>query len=298
MAGLSPRKSFQRYREIRQGESNKWRQPELAAAANFANALQKQVHIQFLTREELKQRTLSAKLLEANVELENLNWISSHDLKEPLRKIQMFASRIFEQDGERNYGQVLQLVKKMSLSAQRMQLLIADILTYSRVSHTDEVLMPVSLNEVVAGLLNDLAEEIAEKKAVVHVGELPVIRGLPFLLHQLFANLLHNALKFSKPGISPEITIVQEPDHAYSPGGAAITAPFSIVRVTDNGIGFDNQFKENIFKVFARLHSTAEYSGSGVGLALCRKIMKTHNGYITAAGSPDNSASFALFFPK
>jgi chemotaxis family two-component system sensor kinase Cph1 len=297
--GLSPRKSFNLWKETKNCESTIWQKPELAAASNFANALQKQVHIMFLTKEELKQRTLSEKLQEANSELENLNWISSHDLKEPLRKIQMFASRIIEHDFTGNYELVLKLVKKMSVSAERMQLLIKDILSYSRFSHLEDVLETVSLNEAVEKVIHDIQEEIIEKQAIVECGALPDVKGVSFLIQQLMINLISNALKFSKADVIPHIMIssVTGPSGSLPEAVRSVNA-FHVISVKDNGIGFENEFREGIFKVFTKLHNNAVYSGSGVGLALCKKIMKMHNGYITAEGSPGYGASFSLYFPR
>ncbi|MEO8583514.1 MAG: GAF domain-containing protein, partial [Flavitalea sp.] len=188
--GLSPRKSFELWKETKYGESSLWKKSELAAAANFANALQKHVYMLFLTKEELKQRTLSEKLKEANSELENMNWISSHDLKEPLRKIQMFASKIMDEKKTTTYEQFLHSVKRMNDSAARMQMLISDILTYSRVSKVEESKHPTDLNTILIEAIEECRSEIEESHAMIHFSGLPNIIGVPFLLRQLFINLL------------------------------------------------------------------------------------------------------------
>jgi len=285
--GLSPRKSFALWKEIKQCESKKWLSAEITSAAHFSNALQKQVHLMFMTKEELKQRMLNEKLKEANAELENLTWISTHDLKEPLRKIRVFASRIMQHDFTGNYALVLDLVKKMSVSAERMQLLLADVLSYSKFSNVEEALQTVSLKTVVIEVLKGLEEEIESRKAIIEFSKLPEVRGISFLLHQLFVNLLVNSLKFAKPDIPPRISIT-----------ASVEKEFHVITIRDNGIGFDPKFKDQIFKVFSKLHSHLEYGGSGVGLALCKKIMKTHNGHITTESVPDQGAAFMLHFPK
>lgn len=295
--GLSPRKSLELWKEVKKCESNKWLTPELTAAANFANALQKHVHMAFLTKEELKQRKLSEKLREANTELENLNWIGTHDLKEPLRKIQLFASRILEEEHKGENEKILSSVKRMNESAKRMQSLINDILSYSRLSHIEEGFKLVDFDDLVKTVVHELSFEISEKEAVIAYNNLPEINGIPFLLQQLMINLIRNAIKFSKPGIAPHITITS-PGHPvnYSrnyKGGSK----FHKITVSDNGIGFNDEFKETIFKVFTRLHNNREFSGTGVGLALCRKIMKNHNGYIVADGKVGMGASFCLYFP-
>jgi chemotaxis family two-component system sensor kinase Cph1 len=295
--GLSPRKSFELWNEVKKCESNKWQKPELAAAANFANALQKHVHMMFLTQEELKQRKLSEKLKEANSELENLNWIASHDLKEPLRKIQLFASRILEEDHKGDYEMIFNSVQRMNESAKRMQLLISDILSYSRLSHIEEAFQSVNLNDLVQSIIDELSFEINEKKAIVEYGSLPGVKGIPFLLQQLFVNLIRNALKFSKVDTKPNITITYKDGVELSVANSFPDKFYKIV-IQDNGIGFDNQFKDSIFKVFSRLHNHKEYSGSGVGLALCKKIMKNHGGSISAESTPDIGTTFLVYFPK
>jgi light-regulated signal transduction histidine kinase (bacteriophytochrome) len=251
----------------------------------------------FLSDEELKYRKLSEKLIEANAELENLNWIGSHDLKEPLRKIQLFASRIIEEGHEGTPDSVFNSVKKMSESAQRMQVLISDVLSYSRLSHVEDKFEAVFFGDLVKGVMDDLSFELNEKSAVIDFGDLPTVKGIPFLLQQLMVNLVRNALKFSKAGSAPHILISYN-EAADLPAEFETTEPFYVIVISDNGIGFDSQHKETIFKVFQKLHNTNEYSGSGVGLALCRKIMKSHNGYITADGSPGVGTAISLYFPK
>jgi light-regulated signal transduction histidine kinase (bacteriophytochrome) len=287
---LTPRRSFELWKEIKKCESTAWEKPELIAAANFVNALQKHVHMMFLAKEELKQRKLSEKLKEANAELENLNWIGSHDLNEPLRKIQLFASRILDEDHSGNYAMIMNSVRKMSESANRMQLLISDILSYSRISHFEESFSKVSMNDIVKSVVEELSFELIDKQATVEYSDLPDVKGIAFLLQQIFSNLIRNSLKFSKPGVIPHITISPFEHTHYN--------DYYGIVVKDNGIGFDNLYKESIFKVFTRLHNANAYSGSGVGLALCRKIMKTHNGFMTAEGKAGTGAEFYLYFPK
>ncbi|MDQ6812636.1 MAG: ATP-binding protein [Bacteroidota bacterium] len=295
--GLSPRKSFELWKEVKKCESNQWQKPEVIAAANFANAMQKHVHMMFLSKEELKYRKLSEKLKKANAELENLNWIGSHDLKEPLRKIQVFASRILDEDQEGTSGIILNSVKKMSESANRMQKLIADVLSYSRLSHVEDKFKPVSFSDLVKSVIDELSFEINEKKAVIEYTDLPTVKGIAFLLQQLLVNLIRNALKFSKADTNPYITIDYSEADAV-PEEVQFTDTFYKIVVRDNGIGFDNQHKESIFKVFTRLHDNSEYSGSGVGLALCRKIMQSHYGYITAESKAGIGTAISLYFPQ
>ncbi len=292
--GLSPRKSFELWKEIKKCESHAWLKPELNAAVNFANALQKHVHMIFLTNEELIQRKLSEKLKDANAELENLNWIASHDLKEPLRKIQVFASLVLQDEGVSD--SISTSVKKMNESAKRMQTLIGDILAYSRLAHTEDGFEMVSLNDLSKTILTDLNFEIKEKNALIEYGNLPVVKGIPFLIQQLLINLLRNSLKFSKADTIPHITITFG-EIAASPIKPVSADQFYKIDISDNGIGIEPQYQDTIFKVFTRLHKQSEYNGSGVGLALCRKIMKSHNGHITVESTHGNGATFSLYFP-
>lgn len=295
--GLSPRKSFELWKEVKKCESNQWQKPELIASTNFANAMEKHVHMLFLSKEELKYRKLSEKFKEANAELENLNWIGSHDLKEPLRKIQLFASRILDEEHEGATDSIFNSVKRMSESAKRMQTLIGDIVSYSKLSHVEDEFELIDFSKVVKSVINDLNFEINEKNAVIEYGDLPIVKGIDFLLQQLMVNLIRNALKFSRTGTAIYITINYSEEDRLPAEFRSTDTYFKIV-VSDNGIGFHNKHKETIFKVFQRLHSISEYSGSGVGLALCKKIIQSHNGYITAEGTPGIGAAFSLYFPK
>lgn len=292
---LSPRKSFEIWSETKRCYAEFWEKPEMQAAANFAHALQRQVNMSFLRREEEKQRRLNVKLQEANSELENLYWIGSHDLKEPLRKIQVFASRIIDEDSSPNFDDVVNSVKRMNDSAKRMQLLISDILAYSKLNKPEGNLQLMDLNQVVQTVLNELSGEIIEKTAHVTTDQLPSVKGIPSFLQQLFVNLLRNSLKFSRSGESPVIEIKN--DGINSLGEPEDQDKYYIISIHDNGIGFDPRFNESIFKVFTRLHAQSEYTGSGVGLALCRKIMTTHHGHIRAKGSPGQGACIELYFP-
>ena len=296
--GLSPRKSFEQWKEVKKCESNPWQKSEIFAAGNFANALQKNVHMMFLAKEELRHRKLSEKLREANAELENLNWIGSHDLHEPLRKIQLFASRILNKDHSTVNDDIIHSVKKMNESANRMQVLIEDIISYSRIGNVEESFEAVNLNTILKNIINELDFEISEKSATINVENLPDVKGISFLLKQLLINVIRNALKFSKANENCNINISYKESVNYLGTELPLDQKFIKIIIRDNGIGFDNQFKESIFKVFTKLHSNSQFSGSGVGLALCKKIMKSHNGFITAEGKPEVGTTISLYFPQ
>lgn len=292
--GLSPRNSFELWKQIIKNESRPWRNAELLAATSFAHALQKHITLILITEEEQKQRLLTEQLRAANTELENINWISSHDLREPLRKIQIFSSKVMEREKEALSHTAMLSLQKMNKSAGKMQQLLSDITAYNKVRLAAGKLDPVQLDDVLAEVRDDLHEEITDKEATITTGKLPVISGVSFLLKQLFINLLRNSMKFAREGEKPVISINCVSDHATLPG-----EPLELyhIEVKDNGIGFSNDYTESIFKVFTRLHSFSEYEGSGIGLALCRKIMQNHKGYILASGQPGEGATFSLYFP-
>lgn len=294
--GLSPRNSFEIWQQIIKCSSNPWAKPESGATATFANTLQKHVHLLFLSEEELKYRQLNEQLKEANAELENINWISTHDLKEPLRKIQVFSSRILSKERKEDLSElVLDSISRMNESANRMQRLISDITSYSRLRHNSDMHLDVDPNEVIQEVRKDLSNELREAGAHVTVVTLPLIKGIRVLLSQLFLNLFRNALKFRRKDVVPEINIRYQTAQPYP--GDETGRQFHKITVQDNGIGFDNKHKEAIFKVFTRLHNQDEYTGSGIGLALCRQVMQIHGGYILAEGKPGEGAMFELYFP-
>lgn len=291
--GLYPRNSFKLYREIVKCQSKIWLQPELNAAANYAHTLQKQFNLLIVTQEEEKYRKLSEVLKETNSELENINWISTHDLQEPLRKIQMISSRLLGKEDESFSDTVINSVQRMNNSAQRMQTLLIDILKYTRIQHIDDSFELVNPADIFTEVLSDLHELINEKKATINIEELPKINGIAFLMKQLFSNLLQNSLKYSFPDKAPIITVrslgIQKQNSNES---------YQVLEFSDNGIGFEQKFAENIFNIFSRLHGQEEYKGSGVGLALCKKIMQVHKGLIVAEGVLNEGAIFKLYFPE
>ncbi|GAO45553.1 ATP-binding protein [Flavihumibacter petaseus] len=295
--GLHPRKSFETWKETVKGRSLPWTKPELQAAGHFAHALQRQVHLLMVAEEESKYRALSYQLKEANAELENINWISAHDLKEPLRKIQVFASRILDHS-EADPNRIYNSVVRMKDAAQRMQMLINDILSYSRLAKISDAFETFPLDQSVQQAMEELEEVIHEKRATLNTDKLPEVRGIPFLLTQVFVNLLSNAIKFSRKDIRPEIRIrfnekkvnapfpVEQPDKKYH-----------LIEVIDNGIGIPEDQEENIFQVFTRLNGRDAFTGSGVGLAICKKILENHGAFITAHGGNREGSVFRIYFP-
>lgn len=294
--GLSPRKSFDLWKEILKYQSNPWLQAEIMASSNFANVLLKHLGSVFLAEEEEKQRELAKILTETNAELENINWISTHDLQEPLRKIQMMSSFILSEEEREIPDDVYEKVLRMNKSAERMQILVKDILKYTRLNHNKALLEKTDLNLVLEEVVADVSDSINSAGASLVIETLPVVNGISFLLKQLFSNLIYNSLKFADPGRKPKLSI-----KLIDGTEAGLPAPHQdvwVIRYSDNGIGFEKTYNESVFHIFARLNPGGEYHGSGIGLALCKKIMNTHNGSIRAEGHPGEGADFFITFPK
>jgi signal transduction histidine kinase/CHASE3 domain sensor protein len=233
-----------------------------------------------------------------NAELESFNNIVSHDLQEPLRKIQMFISRI-----ENEFSSLSETgqdyFKRISASANRMQNLLIDLVNYSRAMKGDKAFAKTNLNELVAEAVNELAVNIEEKNAVIHVGNLPSVNVIPFQIHQLFINLLTNSIKFSKKGTVPEINIYREKIVGTEMHDNMVFTDkiyYKIV-VSDNGIGFRQEFADKIFQLFRRLEKEA-YEGTGIGLAICKKIIENHNGFIIAESEKGVGAKFIIYLPR
>lgn len=238
---------------------------------------------------ELKAR--EAALRRSNQELESFASIASHDLQEPLRKIEAFGDRL-KQRYQAALGEDGQMyVERMQSAVKRMRALINDLLDYSRVTTKARPFARVALGEVLAGVLSDLQMRIEGSGGEVVVGQLPAIDADATQMRQLFQNLIANALKFHRPGLPPRVEITAAA--RTSPAGE----PRVEIRVNDNGIGFDMKYAERIFGIFQRLHTRAEYEGTGIGLATCRKIVERHGGTITALSSPGEGATFVIDLP-
>lgn len=238
---------------------------------------------------DLKAR--EAALRRSNQELESFASIASHDLQEPLRKIEAFGDRL-KQRYQATLGEDGQMyVERMQSAVKRMRALINDLLDYSRVTTKARPFAPVALGEVLAGVLSDLQMRIENSGGEIVVGRLPTIDADATQMRQMFQNLIANALKFHRPGIPPRVEVTATA--TKSPSGESRVA----IRVADNGIGFDMKYAERIFGIFQRLHTRAEYEGTGIGLATCRKIVERHGGTITARSSPGEGATFVVDLP-
>jgi len=235
-------------------------------------------------------RRYSQELKRSNAELQEFAYAASHDLQEPLRKIQAFGERLNNKyrddlaEGGQHY------LDRMVDAASRMRRLIDDLLGYSRVNARTTTLRPVELSSVLADVISDLEPRIVSTGASVKITDLPAIEADQAQMHQLFLNLIANALKFHRPDVKPSISVAGSVE--VSEDGA-----MAKIAVTDNGIGFDMRHSDRIFGMFERLHGRNTFDGTGVGLATCRKIAERHGGSLTAWGEPDAGSVFTLTLP-
>lgn len=241
----------------------------------------------------------NSELERSNQELASFNHVASHDLQEPLRKIQTFISRLNDPQYFQLEEKTLDYFRRIQDSAARMQLLIDDLLSFSRMSRVQDSMEPVNLNLVLESVLKDLQTRIEEKKARVIAEELPVVNAIAFQFQQVFTNLIGNSLKYAKEGTPPVISISSSSATAQEKIDAGLEADkkYCKIELKDNGIGFEPQYSEQIFDLFQRLHGRREYSGTGIGLTICKKIIENHGGAITASGKPSRGAVFTIFLP-
>lgn len=243
-------------------------------------------------RAEAALRQTLADLNNRNRELQDFAFIASHDLQEPLRKIRAFADRLQQRHAEGLAAEARDYLDRTSQAAARMQVLIDDLLAYSRVAARGKPFKPVDLGQVLAGVLDDLEAALESSGGrVVVPGPLPTLEGDPTQLRQVFQNLLSNALKFRSPDRAPVVTITAEPSPAED-------GPGWILRFEDNGIGFEPRHAEKVFGPFQRLHARQEYAGTGIGLAIVRRIVERHRGLIHAEGRPGEGATFVIRLPQ
>jgi PAS domain S-box-containing protein len=250
-----------------------------------------------LTEKKAQQQQLQQKndeLEKMNKELESFAYISSHDLQEPLRKIQTFVSRITEKESGNLSDSGKEMFQRMELAAKRMQTLINDLLSYSRTSSTERKFEKTDLNQILQQVQEDLKDEISEKSAHIETSALCSVNIIPFQFLQMMLNLVGNSLKFSNPAIPPHIKVSSETLESYPPFGGNKACHIS---VSDNGIGFEPEYNQKIFEVFQQLHAKTAYGGTGIGLSIVKKIVENHNGTITAQSEPNKGATFDIHIP-
>lgn len=246
---------------------------------------------------ELKQKNIE--LEKMNQELQSFAYISSHDLQEPLRKIQTFASLILDQEFQNLSEKGKEKFQKMQSAAQRMQTLINDLLSYSRTTSKDRKFVKMDLSVIINEVQEDLKEDLQLKQATIETDLKYEVAIIPFQFRQLIYNLISNSIKFSKPNVLLQIKIKSELGLGKQLNNETLSENTSYYHIcfSDNGIGFDQQYSTKIFEVFQRLHGKDLYKGTGIGLAIVKKIVENHNGIITAFGKENMGATFDLFIP-
>jgi len=254
-----------------------------------------------LLEQKVKERTAdltvkNEELETSNHELQQFAWVASHDLKEPLRKIQTF-NYLIKDKYLKNNPEATIFLDKVIRSSERMSDLIDNLLNYSRLSATS-LFEPTDLNKILSGILSDLEISISEKKAIIDFGGLPVVDVIPSQIRQVFQNLISNGLKFSKKNSAPVITITADYVNEKKITAPAVSeGKYCRINFEDNGIGFEEQFVDKIFVIFQRLHTRDTYEGTGIGLAITKKIIEKHNGIISARSVVGKGSVFTLIIP-
>ncbi len=278
-------------------------QEQKMAAAN--RQLEKEIIEKIKSEERVNQLNRQlveniTRLKETNEELERFAYVASHDLQEPLRKIILFSDQL-----SYKYGSILKeegndFIERIMKASQRMGVLIKNILSFSRSSANSDSFEETNLNTLIDGILSDLEVSIEQKKAVITVDKLPVLKIIPGQFRQLFQNLIINALKFSKPNCKPEIHIFSEKIKGMQLAGISqdqYNDDYCNIYIRDNGIGFEQKYADEIFILFKRLNSYDKFEGTGIGLSICKKIVEKHKGYIAASGKVGEGATFVISLP-
>lgn len=289
---LSPRNSFQSWEEEVNGKSAIWKSHEIQAGLRLCAFLEREIYINSLKEQKKKFEILTNELKETNEELSQFNWISSHDMKEPLRKIRLFVDQIKSEEDSLSKSHQMYF-SRIDVAAEYMQNLINDLLNYSSLAKQENQSV-ISIKKLVEEAITDLNED--DVSFEIEIQEKFKVFGTKIHLKQVFMNLLSNSVKFQSKERPLKIRIIasDEVDLKLPPNDSK---QFFKISIIDNGIGFSQQYEDKIFKVFQRLHSQQEYKGTGIGLALCKKVVESHKGFITAEGVEEGGASFHLYFP-
>jgi two-component system CheB/CheR fusion protein len=246
---------------------------------------------------EARLHEAAATLLRNNRELEEFASVASHDLQEPLRKVQAFVGCLRDEQAATLNAEGRDYLDRIQNAAARMATLVSDLLEISRLSSKGRTFVPVNLNVVVTEVLSDLETRLAQTGGRVEVMELPTIAGDPVQMRQLFQNLIGNALKFHKKERAPTVRVSAESIDSAEMNGPPLVGRACQISVADDGIGFDEKYLTKVFTIFQRLHGRGEYEGTGIGLAICRKIAERHGGIVTARSQLGQGATFVVTLP-
>lgn len=277
---------------------------QLLAQEQKLIAINKNLEIEIKDRinSEYKVNELNKKLLEnieqlemTNKELDQFAYMASHDLQEPIRKIRTFSDRINSKFGDSLDEEGHLYMEKMQAACTRMQKLINDILAFSKISTAKNLRVKTDLNAIIEDVLADIDVQVHEKNAIVEIDPLPELPVYPLLIKSLFQNLINNAIKYSRRDVAPSIKISSKID-THSDEKLSVT-DYCRIYVQDNGIGFEQEYADQIFTMFRRLHSSSEYEGTGIGLAMCKKIVEEHQGHISAKSIPEQGSTFIVSLP-
>jgi signal transduction histidine kinase/CHASE3 domain sensor protein len=251
---------------------------------------------------EKQLQQYNAELKRSNEDLEQFAYVASHDLQEPLRKIRAFGDRLSSKFSDRLEDQGSDYVARMQAAAARMQLLIEDLLSFSRVSRADADFELIPIRSLLNEVLEDIDLQVSQHAATIRIGDIPDFYGDPSQIKRLFQNLVGNAVKFHKENERPVIDVssrlLERVEAERETGAPLPETQFVRISIKDNGIGFDEKYVEKIFNIFQRLNGRTAYEGTGIGLAICRKIVTNHRGYITAKSIEDVGSEFIVILPK
>ncbi|HMJ67853.1 MAG TPA: ATP-binding protein [Cyclobacteriaceae bacterium] len=252
-----------------------------------------------LAFQNIEKEKRAAELIIVNSELEAFSYVSSHDLQEPLRKIQTLSNRLLEIDNENLSDKGKEYLNRMHAASIRMRLLIDNLLAFSHLNVADRKFEETDLNKILDEVKNELKEIMEEQQVTIEAMNLSIVKIIPFQFKQIMYNLINNALKFSRPGVPPRIviksTIAKGIEFAESK--LVPDETYCHISISDNGIGFEQEYSDRIFGVFQRLHVNHMYAGSGIGLAIVKKVIDNHNGTINAIGTPNEGATFNMYLP-
>lgn len=249
-----------------------------------------------LNNQQLEQANLS--LEASNHDLQQFASVASHDLQEPLRKIQMFANIVKQKSLDNISVEDQKYLDKILKAAQRMRTLIVDVLNYSKLSAVKQEFLPIDLNIVLEEVLDDVELMVQEKGAIIKADHLPVIEANPGQIRQVFQNIISNALKFAKDGRIPKIYIAAKMlDEKQLDSPEVNHGSYCLLTIRDNGIGFNEKYAGHIFSLFERLHTKDKYEGSGIGLSITKKIIDKHNGLVEASSSEGEGTTFKILLP-